>query len=85
MNVANFKAQTAANLQTEIARWEAGEKQWNVSNQFDESVLESALENLDKMSDDQWEWWANTNAPIMALAHALSAFEVDSLDSAWVD
>ena len=84
-SVTNYKLSAEIMLQVELDAWRNGEKQWNVSNQHDEYVIESALDNLDSLNDSEWEWWANSNADIMSLAHALSAYQGPELDRAWID
>jgi hypothetical protein len=87
MNVTNFKTQTEIKMQIELDAWKAGEKKWGMASQFDESILESAMKNIDMMADEQWEWWMNAQAGqnVMAIAHALSQFEAPEIDGAWVN
>lgn len=85
MSLVNFKSRVHGMMLIELEAWQKCEKDWNMGNQFDESVLESALQNFDKMSDEDWSWWKNADQDIMGIAHALSAFEAPELDSAWID
>lgn len=84
----NFKLYLNVQLQCELDAWQAGERAWNVSNQFDESVLESALENLDTAFDASiadLNPQQCHNLSVMAWAHRLSNFTPPELDRAWVD
>jgi len=85
MNATNYKVQAETMMQIELEAWANGEKTWTVSNQFDESVLESAIANMDRMNDAQWAWWANSDANIMSLAHELSQFDAPEIDAVWID
>lgn len=77
-----------ANLKAEKAKYASGEIKWNVSNQFNESVIDSALavvealpakEILDKVAD------ISPNITPMDLARLLSTFDEPEIDSAWID
>jgi len=74
-------------LEFRLDQWKAGEIQWNVSNQFDETVLESALENLNNKTITilNTVFSEPEHIHVMDLAHFLSSFEASELDSAWID
>lgn len=94
MNITNLKLAVETKLHIELEAWLRCEKEWNVSNQFDESVLESALENFDAAFDTLVEKWLNDGSStveslftiaVMDWAHCLSEFEPPEMDSAWID
>lgn len=84
MSLTNFKTAMFATLIAELEAWQNGEKQWNVANQFDETVLESAIENFDNLPEEKWQWFANADyVTVMSIAHEISTFEVEPLADAW--
>lgn len=93
MSIVNIKLATEIKLQIELEAWKNGEKKWNVSNQFNESVLESALKNFDTAFDSLVEKWQKEGSTVetmqtigvMDWAHALSEFQAPEIDSAWID
>lgn len=87
MNNTNFKTQTQTLIQIELDAWSTGEKTFNMSNQFDESILESALENTDNESamSEAFEMYSNGNYCTMTIAHFLSAFEAPEIAGAWIN
>lgn len=89
MNLTEHMAVVKARIESELKMWENGEKQWSVSNQFDESVLESALSNLNedkfKTVIDKFHPRALDTLSVMDWAFALSEFKPPELDSGWVD
>lgn len=93
MNITNLKLATEIKLQIELEAWKNGEKKWNVSNQFNESVLESALENYSEAFDALLEKWQKEGSTVetmqtievMDWAHYLSEFEAPEMDAGWVD
>ena len=93
MNITNLKLATEIKLQIELEAWQNGDKKWNVSNQFNESVLESALENFSEAFDalvDKWRKEGSTvetmqTIGVMDWAFCLSEFEPPEMDSAWID
>lgn len=93
MNLTNLKLATEIKLHIELEAWLNCEKKWNVSNQFDEVVLESALEDYDTKFDslvDKWQKEGSTvetmqTIAVMDWAFNLSEFEPQEIDSAWVD
>lgn len=94
MSIVNLKLATEIKLQIELEAWKSGEKKWNVSNQFSETVLESALENYSEAFDALLEKWLNDGSStpeslqtigVMDWAHCLSEFEPPEMDSAWID
>lgn len=93
MNITNLKLATEIKLQIELEAWKNGEKKWNVSNQFNESVLESALENYSEAFDALLEKWQKEGSTVetmqtievMDWAHCLSEFEAPEMDAGWVD
>jgi hypothetical protein len=85
MSLTNFKAQVSTLIEIELEEWRDGKKEWNVSNQFDESVLESALDSLDGGIDKAFDLYGNSNYKIMDIAHFLSSFKAPELDGCWVN
>ncbi len=85
LNLTNYKITAQIMIELELEAWKKGDKKWTVSNQFDESVLESALENIDKGIEDAFKYFNGRTLPIMALAHRLADFEAPEIDSAWID
>lgn len=94
MNITNLKLATEIKLQIELEAWQNGDKKWNVSNQFNESVLQSALENFDTAFDALVDKWLNDGSStvetmqtisVMDWAFSLSEFQPDEIDSAWID
>ena len=94
MSIVNLKLATEIKLQIELEAWKNGEKKWNVSNQFNESVLESALENFSAAFDAKVEEWLKDGSStpeslqtigVMDWAHCLAEFEAPEIDSAWID
>jgi hypothetical protein len=87
MENAELKAVVKAKLEAELAAWRNGAKKWNVSNQFDESVLESALENIDNydFSTPVNKGFAVENIDGMNWAFMISKFEAPEIDRAWID
>lgn len=93
MSITNLKLATEIKLQIELEAWRAYERKWNVSNQFNESVLESALENFDKAFDAQVGKWMKEGSTVetmqsigvMDWAFCLSEFQPSEIDSAWID
>ena len=83
----NFKTVIETKIEIELAAWENGEKNFNVSNQFDESVLESALENInnDAVMAETYKMYNGLNVPIMDIAHFLSAFKAPEIAGAWIN
>lgn len=89
MNVTNLKTAVEIKIEIELAAWANGEKKINVSNQFDESVLESAKEAISveaiaaivaKYPGANFEGFS-----VMTWAHELSAFKAPEIDRAWFD
>ncbi len=92
MNVSlvNLKLVVETKLQIELEAWQTGQKKWNVSNQFSESVLESALSVFEEafmtVADNWQKEGANLQGiAVMDWAYALSEFQPQELDSAWID
>lgn len=93
MSIVNLKLAVETKLHIELEAWLKCEKQWNVSNQFDEIVLESALENFDTAFDALIEKWQKEGSTVetmqtisvMDWAHCLSEFQAPEMDSAWID
>jgi len=83
----NFKTVIQTKIEIELEAWKNGEKKFNVNNQFDESVLESALENInnDDVLKETYKMYNGLNVPVMDIAHFLSAFEAPEISSAWID
>jgi hypothetical protein len=93
MSITNLKLATEVKLQIELETWQNGDKKWNVSNQFNESVLKSALENFSEAFDALVDKWLKEGSTVetmqtigvMDWAHCLSEFQAPEIDSAWVD
>jgi len=93
MSIVNLKLAVETKLHIELEAWLNCEKKWNVSNQFDEIVLESALENFDTAFDSLAEKWQKEGSTVetmqsisvMDWAHCLSEFEAPEIDSVWID
>lgn len=83
MSITNFKLQTELLIELELESWANGEKSFNMGNQLDESILESAMENIDNMPNNKWEWFMNASCSLMTIAHELSKFETPEISEAW--
>lgn len=91
MNNLNALVVVEVLLKDRIEKIESGLIQWNVSNQFDESVLESALsvvseEVLSELFEriPQYQNQINENN-IMSIAHSISNFNAPEISDAWVN
>jgi hypothetical protein len=51
--VAGFKEYVVHGLGMKLNQWKLGKNRWTVSTQFDEGILESALENVDGVEWDK--------------------------------
>jgi len=82
-----FKSAVLQALADMITAWGKGDIKWNVSNQFDETILESAFDEFSHDEDLQYKCYAKFNAElpenIMNLAFVASTFEVEPMSSAW--
>ena len=93
MSIINLKLAVETKLHIELEAWLECVKVWNVSNQFDEAVLELSLENFDTAFDSLVEKWQKEGSTVetmrtigvMDWAHCLSEFEAPEIDSAWID
>lgn len=74
-----------AKLLAELDAWKNGEREWNVANQFDETVLENAIENFDDAIEAVAEDFPLDNMTAIEVAHLLSDFEAPEIDGAWVN
>jgi len=87
MTFDTFRSNTFQALADMMTAWEKGEIKWGVSNQFDETILESAFDTFSANEDVQFKCYAMFNAElpdnIMNLAHVASTFEVEPLADAW--
>ena len=76
-------------LESELIEWRTGNRKWNVHNQFNETILESALENLTQESlaraNDIFKWAVEESVSTMDLANAIADFKAPEIDRAWVD
>ncbi len=77
--------QLKASLESRIEAWNNGDIRWNVSNQFEETVLESALEQVNEETLSKVNEIYNDQASIVDIAHFLSSFEAPEIDSAWIN
>ena len=82
-----FVMQAKEQITVRMKQINEGDIRWNVSNQFDESILESAYANLVNDEATRYKCYALFNAElpdnIMTLAHMASTFEVEPLADAW--
>ena len=85
MTNANFKTYTQTMIELELLALSTIENAFNVNNQFYESILESALENLnnDNAVEAAYEMFDGTGADIMSVAHYLSTFYTPEISEAW--
>ena len=88
MNYDTFRVQVTDLLQAELVKYAAGKIQWNVSNQHNEYIIESALKNLDNGDNSTLtECYVVFNAElpldIMSLAHTASTLEIEPLAAGW--
>ena len=86
-NETNFKTVVETLIEIELAAWTNGDKKFNVSNQFDESILESALEavNNEKVVAECYKIYNGLNVPTMDIAHFLSTFNAPEISGAWIN
>lgn len=88
-SVTNLKTRIEVLLEAELEAWEAGQKQWTVSNQHDPYVIESALEGIKAGALEAWITKhpdANHDGmSLMTWAHALAEWEAPELDPGWTD
>ena len=86
MDVTNFRKRSVKLMEVELQEWKAGDKNWNVNNQFNETVLESALESItDENAEKAFAIFGDKKVHAMDLAHFFSAFEAPEMDRAWTD
>lgn len=81
-----------ATFKGELARIESGERQWNIGNQFDDNILENAIEKLKNpdnaaviMQAQQGHSGDEFEMSIMQQALLISDFEVPGLSAAWTN
>lgn len=88
-NFDNAKTAIEARLKEELHLWETGQRRWGFSNQFDRSVLESALKALTAEAvADLAEKFGTVDFArfhVMDLAHTFSEFKAPEIDYAWID
>jgi hypothetical protein len=76
-----FKEKVEDMIYAELMAWKRGEKQWGFSNQHDEQILESALENLNEGSlYDAYTYFGGGKegaiiSSVMTIANYLSEFQ----------
>lgn len=84
MTIKEFTSKAKAILTTELDAWKNGDKTWNVNNQFNESILESALESLNDISAARaFRLYGNGNYGVMDIANFIATFAAPELESAW--
>lgn len=89
MNTTNFKLIVEMMIKDHIEKIQSGEVRLGVMNQHDEYVCESALEVLatdeEKVTYVAYEFTEETiqKCQVMTIAHRLSTFKPEPLDSAW--
>lgn len=92
MNINNFKTYVETSLKDELKAYQTGEKRVGFSNQFDRTVLESALENLNDESVEKLYNELNVEqygyvdrfSP-MDFAYRLSTFQPPEIGREWID
>ena len=74
-------------LLVELNKYQNGEIKWNVGNQFNESILESAIEHCtyEKMVAITKKTPNVSIHDIMTLANAIADFEAPELSVAWTN
>ncbi len=81
--------QVQTSLKARIEAWQNGEIQWKVHNQFEETTLESALEQLNEETlaklNENYADADESFVTTLDIAHFLSSFEEPELDSAWIN
>jgi hypothetical protein len=86
-NFDNFKKIALILLSVELKKYQDGEIKWNVGNQFNETVLETAIERFKRDESVQYQCYALFNATppttIIDLAYMASDFEVEPLAAGW--
>ena len=89
MSHTNLKTRIQIQMEIELEAWRSGERHWNVSNQFNESVLESALDNFSNIDSVVCDWEKSGTdlnvVSVMDWAYAISDFQPSGLDSEWID
>jgi hypothetical protein len=87
ISTVNLKTTVSTLLEHELDAWRSGERRMNVSNQFDKTVLESALANLGSFEEAVSALTPGQCQAMstMSWAHHLSSFEAPEIDSACVD
>jgi hypothetical protein len=88
----NFEIVALVLIEDHLEKIVSGDIKMNVSNQFDESVCESAIEVLNSgdrvVLDKLIEMYKDAGTEYltaMSLAHNISAFEAPEISSAWTD
>ncbi len=81
----NFKETSKALIEAELEAWRQGERLWNVSNQFNETILNDALKHLDRKIQNAYNHFSGCCPPAMELARYLSEFKAPEIDRIWVD
>lgn len=83
----NLKTRIQILLEIRLEEMQSGAVRLNVSNQFDETVIESALANFDNFEAlAEVLDTANLDAITpMSWAHNLSAFQPAELSAAWIN
>lgn len=88
--MANFnKDEVRVMLESEIKKWEEGKIKWDVSNQQDEYVLKSTLQNLNEESlakiNSLFKYANKESVKATNIAYYISEFQPEEISSAWVD
>ena len=84
--VTEYKETVEASIKTELEKWKSNNVKWTVSNQFDETILESALENINPRSIGKaFDHFEGHTQSAMTVAHFMSSFEAPEISSSWVD
>lgn len=80
-----FQKTVRAMLLSELHKWERGEKKWKVSNQFNEEILKSAIQELKKPKTvrDAMVFFKHTEPTVMDMAHHLTTFNTPYVSDSW--
>jgi len=87
VNLTNLKATVSIKLELELEAWQNGERRWTVVNQFDQTVLKSALANIDNIeaaAEGLTPEQCNAMST-MTWAHRLADYTPPEMDRAWID
>lgn len=73
-------------LTLEKEKYTSGEIAWNVGNQFNETIIESAIENINEDTLAKYlKNFKNSVVTPMTIAHYFSTFDIEEPSRAWFD